>query len=105
MESEICLWPGHHERANRLPGQRERLSPVTRVQHQLGEQRVVVRRHRVARCVPGIYPYPWTGRLLPLRDRAWARQEPDRIFGIDPQFKGVTRCGNLAHIEARFQAV
>src|SRR5882672_12016501 len=85
VEGQVRLWPGDAEGGHRLPRAVKGLRPVGAVDAELGQQRVVERRHRVARLIAGVHPHALARGLVPLGDRARAGQEPDRVLGVDPQ--------------------
>ncbi len=65
--------------------------PVAGVDHDLGQQVVVVGRDPVAGLEPGVDPDPGTGRHDPLSDPAWARREvAGRILGRETDLDRVT---------------
>src|SRR5215510_2088056 len=56
MEGQVGAQPVEAERRHRVAGPGQRLVPVLPVHAQLGEQRIVERRHLVPSGVPGIHP-------------------------------------------------
>ena len=76
MERQVGLRPGDAEGGHRLPSAVQGLRPVGAVGAELGQQRIVERRHGVARLVAGVYPDAV----------ARARRLKDVYLALDPEF-------------------
>ena len=75
------------EGRHRVPGAVQGLLAIGAMDAELGQQRVVERRHGVTRLVAGVHPQARSRGLGPLGDRAGTGQEPDRVLGVDPQLE------------------
>src|SRR5262249_9156302 len=66
MEGQVGLRPGHDEVGDGRPGPGQSLRAIIPVHHELGKERVVVRRHDVPRGVTSVHPDARTGGFVPL---------------------------------------
>ena len=79
---------GHLERAAHA---RDRFLSIATVRDDLGEQRVVVRRHGALCVRKGVDAHAWTAGHAESVDDARRGRERLRIFGVDTALDGVPR--------------
>src|SRR5262245_42501048 len=77
--------PFEDEAVQRLAHPRQRLGPIAPVHDDLGEERIVVRRHRVPGVDVGVDPHARTAGRMVRGDETGTRLEvPIGIFGVHP---------------------
>src|SRR5215469_533893 len=100
VEGQVGARPGDLEGRYGVGRPGQRLSAILAVYAQLGKQRIVEGRHRVALRVPRVHPDAGAGRLAPLGYHPGAGQEAARVLGIHPQLDRVPVRPDRARVEA-----
>src|SRR5215831_18372571 len=95
VQRQVGLDPGDLASAQRAPERADRAWAVSPARDELGEKRVVVRRHHRSGLDAGIYPDAGAGRERGPGDGAWAGQPGPPVLGVDAAFDRVAGQGHL----------
>lgn len=81
--------------AKRAPHAHDRLLARRRMDDELGDQGIVMRRNAITRRHMGIDPHAGAARQVKMGDEAWAGNEVVRVLGIDAALDRMSLADNV----------